>query len=188
MSYPQQPQNDPNQYPQQPSYPQTPSSGTPSINMGALTAPENRPYLIAGVGGLIAFLGYFIFPYYSVSYHFESISNSATLSGSQIGSWLVLSMLGGLVALVVAAVLALGIRAIPQLTPQLGARVLLGAAGASIIGLVIFLLQAGSATSDLGLTGISSGVTAGVALGFWIAVLATIAMIVGGVMSMRRTA
>jgi hypothetical protein len=193
MSYPQQPPNDPQQY-QQPGYPQrppAPAPGTPQMNVdfSALTAPANRAYLIAGIGGIVAFLGYFILPYYAASYHFGNISSSGSLTGSQIGSWLILSLLGGLVAFVVAGLMALGIRAIPQLTPTLASQVLLGSGVASVIGLVIYLFQANNATNDLGLSGLTSatsGFSAGVSFGFWIAALATIAMLVGGVMQLRR--
>ncbi len=191
MGYPQQPQNDPNQYPQQqPGYPQSPTPGTPSlgsVNFAALTTQENRAYLIAGVGGLVAFLGYFILPYWSYSYSIAGFgSSSFSITGSQFGSWLFLSMLGGLVALVVALIEALGIKAIPQLTPQLASRILIGGGVASALGIVIFVLQYSSSLN--GISDLGSGFSYGLSLGFFLAVLATIAMIVGGVMSFRKTA
>jgi hypothetical protein len=195
MSYPQQPPNDPQQY-QQPGYPQrppAPAPGTPQMNvdLSALTAPENRAYLIAGIGGLVAFLGYFILPYWSWSYHFgtgaSAVSNSGSDTGSAFGSWLSLSMLGGLVALVVAGLMALGISAIPQLTPQLASRILLGSGVASALGLVIFLFQYSSDTSGTGFLSSVAGLSFGLSFGFFLAVLATIAMLVGGVMQMQRT-
>ena len=194
MGYPQQP-NDPNQYSQQPyqqqpGYPQSPTPGTPnmgSVNFAAITAQENRAYLIAGVGGLIAFLGYFILPYWGYSYSLATLgSYSGSFTGSQFGSWLFLSMLGGLVAAVVAVIEALGISAVPQLTPQLASRILLGSGVASALGIVIFLLQYNSSLSGLGTVG--SGVSYGLSFGFYLAVLATIAMLVGGFMAFRKTA
>ncbi len=189
MGYPQQPQNDPNQYQQQSSYPQSPTPGSPNlgnINFATVTTTENRPYLIAGIGGLVAFLGYFILPYWGYSYSLASLgSYSGSFTGSQFGSWLFLSMLGGLVALVVALIEALGITAIPQLTPQLASRLLIGGGVASALGIVIFVLQYNNAFSGVPTVGI--GVSYGLSFGFYLAVLATIAMIVGGVMSMRKT-
>ena len=187
MSYP----NDPQQN-QQPGYPQqspAPSSGTPQMNIdfAAVTTQENRAYLIAGVGGLVAFLGYFILPYWGWSYRIAGVgSNSGSATGSQFGSWLFLSMLGGLVAFVVAGAMALGIRAVPQLTPQLASRILLGSGAASVLGIVIFLFQYNS-SGLAGLSTLTSGFSAGLSFGFYIAVLATIAMLVGGFMQLQKT-
>jgi len=195
MTYPQQP-SDP-QYPQyqQPSYPPptmqpAPPAGT-SVDFSAINRPENRPYLIAGIGGLVALLAYFILPFYSFSYHFGSIAESSSLTGSSLGGasgWLYLTVLGSLVALVVAALMALNIRAISQLTPMLATRIIIGAGAAAVVGLLLYFLQAHGASTDLGgvLTGSDAGFSAGVGFGFWIALLASIAIIVGGVMQMRR--
>ena len=156
------------------------------MNFAAITTTENRPYLIAGIGGLVAFLGYFILPYWSYSYKIAGFgADSGSYSGSQFGSWLSLSMLA-LVALVVAVIAALGITAIPQLTPQLSSRILIGSGVASAIGIVIFLLQYNNSLS--GVSDLGSDFSYGLSLGFYIAVLATIAIIVGGVMAFRKTA
>ena len=95
-------------------------------------------------------------------------------------------MLGGLVALVVAVIVALGITAVPQLTPQLASRILIGSGVASALGIVIFLLQYGADLNSINRLG--SDFSYGLSFGFWVAILATIAMIVGGVMAMRKTA
>src|SRR5262249_40140213 len=160
MSFPQ-PSNDPQS--QQPGYPPppAPASGANSIDFNAIMAPENRAYLIAGVGGLVALLGYFILPYYTVSVHVATFSQSGSATGSQIGSWLTLSLLGSIVALVVAAILALGIRGVPQLTPQLGSRVILGSGAVSLIGLVIYFIDASRATNDLGLGSLAGQTSSG---------------------------
>src|SRR5262245_52767442 len=87
MSFPQ-PPNDPQS--QQPGYPPStaPASSATSIDFAAVTAPENRAYLIAGVGGIVALISYFAFSYWGVSSGLISFSftgsqlaNSASLSG-----------------------------------------------------------------------------------------------------------
>jgi glucan phosphoethanolaminetransferase (alkaline phosphatase superfamily) len=190
MSFPQTP-NDPQS--QQPGYPppSATASGTNSLNFAALTTPENRAYLIAGVGGLLALIAYLFLPFYTVSGTgvFGAVSSSATGSGmSGSSGWLYLPLLGSIVALVVAALLALGIRAVPQLTPQLGTRVILGSGAVALIGLVLYLIQANNATSGLsGLTSVAgSSISYGVGFGFWVAIIASIGILVGGVMQMRK--
>lgn len=169
-----------------------------SINVAAFTAPENRGYLIAGIGGLIAFLSFFILPFYGVSYSgtlgsFSSSVTASSATGPYAVLWLV--MLGALVALAVSVLLALGIRAISQLTPQLGARIILGS---GVVAALIQILMAIKINGDVNsIAGIGSAVGAdvlskagfsyGFGFGFWLMLLAFIAVIVGGVMSMRQT-
>lgn len=185
MSFPQTP-NDPQS--QQPGYPPPPASatGATSIDFAALMASENRAYLIAGVGGLLALIAYFILPFYTVS-GTGALALSASETGSEMASfsgWLYLALIGSVAALVVAGMLGLGIRAIPQLTAQTGTRIILGSGAVGLVGLVLYFIQARNTTSTL--NGITGSISAGVGIGFWIAVLATIGVLVGGVMQMRK--
>lgn len=195
MSLPQQP-NDP-QYQQPPVATPAPSTGLSSVDLSAITRPENRAYLIAGAGALVALLAYFILPFAGSSYSSTVLGATASYSdtGSQLASAygvLNLVWLAALIALAVAIVLALGMRAIPQLTAQLGARILAGAGGVAFVFLAIGLLQVNGDLSKVaslgGLASIGGGhFSAGISWGAWIALLATVAMIVGGVLALRKS-
>lgn len=165
-----------------------------SINFAAFATPQNRGYLIAGIGGLIAFLSCLLLPFWGISYPPRLAARSTNLTAlSAAGSygllWLV--ALGALIALIVACLLALDIKAIAGLTPQLGARVIIGSGAIALLLHVITAQElngdvtqyTGQRTSDLSVAGISYGL----GFGFWLTLLALIAVIVGGMMSMRQT-
>src|SRR5262245_18993016 len=90
MSFPQ-PPNDPQFH--QPGYPPppAPASGANTMNAAAIMAPENRAYLIAGGGGLLALIAYFFLPFYGSSYTGPGLTggtttSSSTITGSQLAS------------------------------------------------------------------------------------------------------
>ena len=184
-----------NQMPGQPPSSAPPGTMLSSINFAAFTTQQNRPYLIAAVGGVVAFLSFFILPFWGYSYKGSSVlaatSGSVTASGATDGSGLLwLSCLGALVALVVAALLALNIRVIAQLTPALGARIILGSGIVALVCQLIAVLQINGSTSlSPGESALlsSAGFSYGYSIGFWIMLLAFIAVIVGGVMNLRQT-
>src|SRR5579884_1824382 len=67
-----------------------------------LAARENRPYLVAGVGGLVALIAYFFLPFYSVSYRLNAVPYSGSLTGAQASGsspWLYLAALAALATL-----------------------------------------------------------------------------------------
>lgn len=172
----------------------SPTAALSSINLAAFTAPQNRGYLIAAIGGLVALLSFLLFPFWGISYQPPLTARSTSMTALSAASsyallWLV--ALGALVALAAACLLALDIKAIAQLTPQLGARVIIGS---GIIALLFHLITAQQLNGDIALyTGLrasdlsKSGISYGVGFGFWLMLLAFIAVIVGGVMSMRQT-
>ena len=185
-----------NQVPGQPPTGAPPGMMPSSIDFAAFTAPENRSYLIAAIGSLVALLSFFILPFWGYSFNSTVPGATGSFSGSVTAStatngygllWFV--ALGALVALAVACLLVLGIQAISQLTPQLGARIILGS---GIIALAILLIIGLKINSDASASGLGTfnlgqtGFSAGLGLGFWLMLLSLIAVIVGGVMNMRQ--
>src|SRR5579884_2240841 len=138
------------------------------MNMDLLKQEKNRGYVIAGGAGIIAFIAFFL-PYVS----FFVIS----ASGATIGSWLWLQFLAVLVVIAVAAVfvfrnnLFTGVVKLPMDKQVLyGRYTLVGAAGLALLIHIVFALY---------IHGF------GLSFGWWLFLLAAIAMVVGGVLALR---
>src|SRR5579863_3195418 len=155
------------------------------MNVDVLKQQQNRGYVIAGGAAIIAFIAFFL-PYVTASY--LGFSNSA--SGAS-GGWLWLEELGAIVAIGVAAVLlfrnnAFGLSNMPvERQVRLGRFVLLGA---GILALLMHLLFLIGYQSEVGgsLITTTSGFSIGLGFGYWLFMLAAIAVIVGAVMALRQ--
>jgi hypothetical protein len=189
-----------NQVPGQPPTGAPPGMMPSSINFAAFTAPENRSYLIAAIGSLVALLSFFIFGFWGVSASSTLVGGftSSSFTGSDAagtGGYFVLWLvpLAALVVLAIACLLVLGINAVQQITPANGGRYTVIA---GVVGLVALVVSAFKINSDVSkfTGGIDSAELArlgvhyssGLGFGFWLTLLALIAVIVGGVMNMRQ--
>ncbi|HLJ79960.1 MAG TPA: hypothetical protein VKT52_00655 [Ktedonobacterales bacterium] len=193
-----------NQMPGQPPSGAPPATTLSSINVDAarvaFTAPQNRPYLIAAIGGLVAFLSFLLFDFYGVSATALGVTRSDSFNGlgaagSPGGYWLLwLAPLAALAALAIASLITLGINAVRQITPANAGRTIVIAGAIGLVAEIIVAIKAnGDASSALGLTtnadlsALGIKISAGLGFGFWLMLLAFIAVIVGGVMNMRQT-
>ncbi|MGH2515839.1 MAG: hypothetical protein ACRDHP_09300 [Ktedonobacterales bacterium] len=198
---PMQPSN--NQMPGQPPYGAPPGTMPTSVNFAAasaaFTAPQNRSYLIAGIGGVVAFLSFFIFSFYGASATALGITQSESFNGLGIagsgGYWLLwLAPLAALAAIANASLIALSINAVRQITPANAGRYIVIAGAVGLVALILVAFKAnGDVSSAFGLasnadlSALGIKVSAGLGFGFWLMLLAFIAVIVGGVMNMRQT-
>lgn len=174
------------------------TSGQPgSIDFQAvMKSQEARPLVIAGAGGLVVFLAYLLLPVWGYSYNGAGASllpaaeRSATIKAGSINdiggiyglTWL--ALIASIVVVVVAAVLLFAPKAVAQLTPRLAAIIVTACGGVCV---VLFLLDWLKLNSYKGaFTGAPSGFSYGVSWGLYVLLLASIAMLVGGVMQMRR--
>lgn len=194
---PQQPSN--NQTPGQPPYGAPPGAMPMSLNFAAFTTQQNRPYLIAAIGGVVAFLSFFLFSFYGASATALGVTRSSTFTGSDAagsgGYWLLwLVPLAALAAIAIASLITLGINAVQQITPANAGRYLVIAGAVGLVAQVLVAFKANSDissvlgfTSSTELTQLGIKVSSGFGFGFWLSLLALIAVIVGGVLNMRQT-
>jgi hypothetical protein len=156
-------------------------------SMDKLKQEKNRGYVIAGGAAIIAFIAFFL-PYVSVSGSYINVG-SISVNGATTGSWLWFEFLGLLIVGAVSALflfrdnLLSGTITMP-LDKQIkyGKYVLLGA---SILALLVHLLFLLSYSAYL--TGYASFVSVELGFGFWVFLLAAIAMIVGSVFALRKS-
>lgn len=191
-----------NQMPGQPPSGAPPATMLSSINFDAarvaFTAPQNRPYLIAAIGGVVAFLSFLLFEFYGAteSAGGRSLSQSANGLGTagSGGYWLLwLAPLAALAAIAIASMITLGINALQQITPANAGRSIVIAGAVGLLAVIIVAIKAnGDVSNALGLAGsadlsaLGVKVSAGLGFGFWLMLLSFIAVIVGGVMNMRQ--
>lgn len=182
-----------------PQYGAPPASMPSSINFAAFAAPQNRSYLISAIGGIVAFLSFFLFSFYGASATVLGHTTSSSVTGSDAagsgGYWLLwLAPLAALAAIAIASLIALGINAVRQVTSANAGRYLIIAGAVGAVAQIIVGFKANSDVSSvLGLgssaelTQLGIKISSGFGFGFWLMLLAFIAVIVGGVMSMRQT-
>lgn len=142
-----------------------------SIDFQKLTLPENRMYLIAGIGGLVTLLSFFFFSYYD-ALGFSAKGTDFAGSGKYTGLWLM--VLGAIAAVAISALLAFGSAAIPQLTPLNGAKWLIGSGAVGVLMLVVVLVH------------FNSGGIGSWGIGFFLSLAGTIAVLVAGIVQFRR--
>lgn len=145
--------------------------GGTQIDFQRLMLPENRMYLIAGVGGLVALLSFFAFSYYDVFGASVSGSDFAG-SGKYTGLWLM--VLGALAAVVISGLLAFGSTAVPQLNVRNGAKWLIGCGAVGVLMLVIVFVHFNA-------DGVGSW-----GLGFFLSLLGMCAILGAGIQMYRR--
>ena len=169
-----------------------PMAAPNALNFNAFTLPQNRGNLTAAIGGVVALISFFVLPYYGISagsLGSQSYSASDMTNGTYGGSgalWLI--PLLAIVAIAVACIVTFGIRSIQGLTPRNAAYAILGSGGLSALIFLYTLYAVNSkisqATNGLNLS--SVGVSYGFSLGFWLTLLAMIAVTVGGIMNLRQ--
>jgi len=156
------------------------------MNMDMLKQEKNRGYVIAGIAAIVGFIAFFL-PYVSASY----LTFSASASGAS-GGWLWFEEIAALVAIAAAAVLifrnnAFGLTNMPvEKQIQYGRYVLLGAGVLALLIHLLFLIDYQSSVGD-NLGGVTTGLSVGLGFGYWVFMLAAIAMIVGAVMALRSS-
>lgn len=164
---------------------------------GAIKAQENRSYVIAGAGALLALISYLLFPVWGYSYNGAGASfipaseRSASIKAGSINdiggiyglTWLVL--IASIVALAVVAVILFAPRAVAQLTPRLAAIILTACGVVSVFLLLLDWLKLNSYKGLFASAG--SGFSAGTSWGMYVLILASIALLVGGIMQLRRS-
>jgi len=156
--------------------------------MDTLKQEKNRGYVIAGGAAIIAFIAFFL-PYVSVSGTYINVG-SMSVNGATTGSWLWFEFLGVLIVGAVSALflfrnnLLSGTITMPlDKQIQYGKYLLIGA---SVLALLVHLLFLLSYSAYL--SGYSSFVSVGLGFGFWVFMLAAIAMVVGSVFALRKSA
>ncbi|HCI79077.1 MAG TPA: hypothetical protein DHW02_05265 [Ktedonobacter sp.] len=157
-------------------------------SMDRLKQEKNRGYVIAGGAAIVAFIAFFL-PYVSVSGTYFNVG-SISVNGATVGSWLWLEFLGLLIVGAVSALflfrdtLLSGTIKMP-LDKQVtyGKYLLLGA---SILALLVHLLFLASYSAYT--NGYGGLVSVHLGFGFWLFMLAAIAMIVGSVFALRKSA
>lgn len=171
---------------------------TPILRQGqaVVSAVENRDYVIAGAGALVALLAFLFLNYVTLSLSgFVSMTNALTGWGAATGSGLAITsasgspvIFGGMlwlvlvcafVALAVSGLLAYKSAVIAALTPRAGALVLMVAGGLGILALLWFAISFSHVVSPLGSTAFFT-LNTSFGLGFWLSLLGFAAVAVGG--------
>ena len=177
-----------------------PAGAQPPASAPAL--PLSPASIIAIVAGLVAIVAFFALAYFHIGVQVAGIQIEHAPTGRELAGggviealpryailWLVPLM--GLVALVV-GLLPLGVRAMTQRTSGL-VFLICGALG--VLALVLMPLQArgdfervSSVSQQLPVHLSQLGLTYGFSLGFWVSLLAMLALIVAGGLALRRRA
>jgi hypothetical protein len=164
--------------------------------MDKLKEQQNRGYVIAGIGGAVAFIAFFL-PYVTISAFVISISFSGSTIASNVNGLLWFELLAALVAVAVPLVLiyrssAFGFTSMPlEKQIRYGIFTIIGAGALGLLAqLIVFANLSGYLTSYNSTGSSGSGVNAGVSLGigWWLYLLAAIAIVAGGVMAQRSGA
>lgn len=195
MSYQQSPSEGPYQQQQPPVM--SPQGGGSIDFQGILKSQQARPYVIAGAGALIALIGYLALPFWGYSFKAsasaftQAVSTSGSYGGSDMHllggiyglSWLVL--IASIVGVVVAGLMLFAPKMVAQLTPRLAAMTLTICGAVSTVLLVLDWLKLNSYKGLF--SSVGSGFSAGVSWGMYVTILASIALLVGGVMQLQRS-
>lgn len=152
--------------------------------MNTLKEEKNRGYVIAGIGGIIAFIAFFL-PYISATG--SAYLNGISWSGSTLGGGLYFELLAALVAIAIPLVLAYRHNAFGLTTMPLDKQIRYGIytlVGAGALGLLCeFILLVNHNTIDgLDLTGYDVGL----GIGWWLYLLSALAVVVGAIMALRN--
>ena len=160
--------------------------------MDRIKQEQNRGYVIAGGAAIIAFIAFFL-PYVSVSGTLVGLV-PVSASGSSVGSWLWIEFLGVLVVIAVSAVFLFRSNLLSgTVNMPIGQQIKYGKyllLGGSILALLIHLLfLLNYSALGLGYVGINAAysvvVNMSLSFGYWLFMLAVIAMVVGSVFALR---
>ncbi|HEY6543218.1 MAG TPA: hypothetical protein VIZ18_19905, partial [Ktedonobacteraceae bacterium] len=152
--------------------------------MNMLKEEKNRGYVIAGIGGIVAFIAFFL-PYISATG--AAYPSGISWSGSTLGGGLYFELLASLVAITIPLVLiyrhnAFGLTSMPvEKQIRYGIYTLLGAGA---VGLLCELILAVSHNTIDGFD--LTGYDVGLGIGWWLYLFSAIAIVVGGVMAVRN--
>lgn len=157
--------------------------------MDVLQEQKNRGYVIAGAGGILAFIGFFL-PYVTANVVVASASVSGFFIASNITVFFWLEFLAAVAAIAIPLVLIYRSNAFGFSNMPLDKQIRLGITLTIVAGALAFLVNGifgilfNSVISQLGIFGSAIGL----GFGFWLSLLASIAVIVGGVMARRSMA
>ncbi|HZS76843.1 MAG TPA: hypothetical protein VFA41_09540 [Ktedonobacteraceae bacterium] len=152
--------------------------------MDTLKLQKNRGYVIAGMGGIVAFIAFFL-PYVSTPVAALSLSGSQV---TQFQGLLWLELLVAIAAIVVAALLIYRSNPFGMATTPVEKQIrwgiygLIGAGALGVLMQIIFAIGLNS-ISFMGVSITSVGV--GLGFGYWLYFLAVVAVGVGGIYAMR---
>ena len=153
--------------------------------MNLLKEEKNRGYVVAGTGGIVAFIAFFL-PYISATG--TTYPAGISWSASTLGGGLYFELLAALVAVAIPLVLiyrqnAFGLTSIPlEKQIRYGVYTLLGV---GVVGLLSELILAVSHNSINGLD-LTTGYDVGLGIGWWLYLFSAIAIVVGGMMVLRN--
>src|SRR5258706_5274965 len=171
-------------------YQQARPSGSSSLSLDTLKDKKNLGFVIAGGAAIIGFIAFFL-PYVTGSVSFI-VTESVSYSGASGGGLLWLEEICALLVAVISGVLvfrnnAFGLTNMPVEQQIKISRIVLIVAAvlALVVHLIAFanLQAAGAGSSYLG-----GAVSVSLGFGFWLFMLAAIAMVVGGVIVLRTPA
>lgn len=152
--------------------------------MDTLKQPENRGYVVAGIGGIVAFVAFFL-PYISATG--SAYLNGISWSGSTLGGGLYFELLAALLAIAIPLVLiyrnnAFGLTNMPpEKQVRYGIFTLIGAGA---VGLLCELILATNHNTIYGVD--LTGYAVGLGFGWWLYLLSAFTIIAGGVMALRN--
>ena len=152
--------------------------------MDTLKLQKNRGYVVAGIGGVVAFVAFFL-PYISATG--TAYLSGISWSGSTLGGGLYFELLASLIAIAIPLVLIYRNNAFGLTTMPLEKQVRYGIfalVGAGIVGLLCELILAVNHTTIDGVD--LTGYAVGLGFGWWLYLLSAIAIVVGGVMALRN--
>lgn len=169
---------------------------------GVVAARENRDYVLAGAGALVALLAFVFIPYVSVTEIVGGFGASGSLSGPSLAGGTSVPLLAGslslganamlwlvplcaLAALAVAGLLAYKSTRVSALTPRTGAVALLVTGGLGALALIWFALSFGHTVGGLSIQGLIS-LNGSLALGFWLSLLGMVGIAVAGWRAWQR--
>ncbi|HEV2580550.1 MAG TPA: hypothetical protein VGT44_06820 [Ktedonobacteraceae bacterium] len=157
------------------------------MSMNWFKQEKNRGYVIAGIGGIVGFIAFYL-PY--VSYSTTSSSGGFSINGA-VSGLIGFSLLITNLVVAVAAVLIFSSTAFGLTTMSYDKQVTYGKYGIVGGGALVLLLHLIFALGDhsFSVFGVSlssaNGVNSVLSFGFWLAILASLAMIAGGILAIR---